>query len=337
MSHSHNHHTVYNFGATDLALSYALQAFDIQVMGKNILTIDAPQTAQSIDTDINTESWIRCGSLKPQKTCYDIILLNAGSHKRETLYMMAFCLDKLLPIGGVLILAGANDSGGKSLANLCRDLGLTYDEISKHKHRIFHIVKNGIINESALKNALADGERQQREDGLWTRLGVFSWDRVDSGSDLLLSVLTQHKLSGCGADFGCGIGVLGVSILLSPQHNISHLDLIDIDIRATDCVAENVKPFLDRVTIYHDDATKFQATHKYDFIISNPPFHKGKSTDVNLGQSFIRNAAKNLKPKGVFYMVANSTLPYESILQTHFSHYELIIIKNGYKIYKATK
>ncbi len=49
--------------------------------------------------------------------------------------------------------------------------------------------------------------------GLWTQPGVFSWDRLDPGTALLMEALP--RLSGKGADLGCGVGVLAHPVLAS--------------------------------------------------------------------------------------------------------------------------
>ena len=64
--------------------------------------------------------------------------------------------------------------------------------------------------------AIAEGApRFVDEIGFWSQPGVFSWDRIDPGSALLLVHLPA--LSGRGADLGCGIGVLARSVLASPK------------------------------------------------------------------------------------------------------------------------
>ncbi len=327
MSHPHN----YLSTATDHALSYAVDAFDIQVSNKNILSIDAPQTASLC----HGESWIRASTLAPTNAPYDVIFINVNGHKREMRYIIAQSTKWLNP-NGHIILAGANDSGGKTLAKLCDEYGFLYHEIAKHKHRIFHIYNIVCINASVVNDAIADGMPQIRNDGLWSQPGIFSWDETDKGSAVFLSALSSEHFSGSGADFGCGIGVLAHH-LLSTHDTITKIDSIDLDIRATSCAMKNLEQFGARSDVFHHDATIYTSQQKYDFIISNPPFHTGRDVSIKLGQSFIVNAARNLKNGGYFYMVANQTLPYEAILQQYFTHITLLSTARGFKIYKAQK
>jgi 16S rRNA (guanine1207-N2)-methyltransferase len=74
-----------------------------------------------------------------------------------------------------------------------------------------------------------------------------------------------------------------------------------------------------------------------DCIVMNPPFHDGRVGDPKIGQSFIENAAQNLKRKGVLYMVANRHLPYERTLSKYFEDVEMLAEQDGFKVIKAQK
>jgi 16S rRNA (guanine1207-N2)-methyltransferase len=69
----------------------------------------------------------------------------------------------------------------------------------------------------------------------------------------------------------------------------------------------------------------------------NPPFHDAGHEDRGLGQAFIIEAARRLKPGGVCRLVANVGLPYEAILQGCFAQVSLIARARGYKVHEARK
>ena len=58
---------------------------------------------------------------------------------------------------------------------------------------------------------------------------------------------------------------------------------------------------------------------RYDAIVMNPPFHRSRAAEPEIGAGMIRAAAKALKPGGRLFMVANRQLPYEPILSAAFS------------------
>lgn len=56
-----------------------------------------------------------------------------------------------------------------------------------------------------------------------------------------------------------------------------------------------------------------------------------------LGQAFIKSAAFMLRPGGVCWLVANRHLPYEALLNTHFSRNRLVVDDGGFKVFESVK
>jgi 16S rRNA (guanine1207-N2)-methyltransferase len=76
---------------------------------------------------------------------------------------------------------------------------------------------------------------------------------------------------------------------------------------------------------------------KYDMIIMNPPFHAGQSTEVSLGQAFIKAAATALRSGGKLYMVANRGISYEPTLAENFRTSSELCRNSRFKILIAQK
>ena len=74
---------------------------------------------------------------------------------------------------------------------------------------------------------------------------------------------------------------------------------------------------------------------KFDFIISNPPFHAGLNTHYEATERFLRQAAGYLKKEGQILLVANKFLRYEPILAEVFRSVSIIRENNRFKIIKA--
>jgi 16S rRNA (guanine1207-N2)-methyltransferase len=226
-----------------------------------------------------------------------------------------------------------NDKGGSRIAAELRAFGCEVAETSRAHHRIVRTTRPANLNQAAIDRALAEGKLQQHPThGLWTQPGVFSWDRIDAGSALLLQHLPEF--SGHGADFGCGIGVLSRAVLASPQVNA--LTLVDSDCRAIAAAEKNIADA--RATFMWADirSTALPAA-ALDFVVMNPPFHDTGIEDQSLGQLFITRAADALKMGGNLWLTANRHLPYEALLAKRFARVRRVDEANGFKILHAEK
>ncbi|WP_245435333.1 class I SAM-dependent methyltransferase [Microvirga calopogonii] len=256
-----------------------------------------------------------------------VVLAPPGTVERR--YTIALALRALAPGGSLTVLA-PKDKGGSRIAKELKAFGCEAAESSRRHHRICTCVRPALL--TGLDEALIEGgPRLDEALGLWTWPGVFSWNRVDPGSALLEQDLPA--LSGRGADFGCGIGILARAILASPK--VEHLAMIDIDRRAVGMAARNIGD--PRAEPRWADIRSGTGLKGLDFVVMNPPFHDGGAEDQSLGQAFIRRAAEALRSGGVLWLVANRHLPYEAVLKGLFKRVTPKVEANGYKIYEAVK
>ncbi len=256
-----------------------------------------------------------------------VVLAPPGTVERR--YTVALALRALAPGGSLTVLA-PKDKGGSRIRKELNGFGCDVAETSRRHHRICTGARPA--RPVGLEDALAEGSpRVDDALGLWTWPGVFSWNRLDPGSALLEQTLPS--LSGRGADFGCGIGILARTVLASPA--VERLTLIDIDRRAVDMAWRNVEE--PRTEVRWADIRSGLDLKGLDFVVMNPPFHDGGAEDQSLGQAFIRRAAEALRPGGVLWLVANRHLPYEAVLKSLFKRVTPKVEANGYKIYEAAR
>jgi len=257
----------------------------------------------------------------------------AGTKQREeTLGLIASAWEDAA-VGDTITISQPNGRGGKSLEKTIKAHFPGADTRSRNKSRIMTITKTvdtpAIITEW-LKNTEL---RLIEETGFYSMPGLFGWNRVDTGSTLLLQNLPP--LQGVGADFGCGYGYLSRNIL-NDNDEITTLYCLDNDNRAITACHQNINDR--RARFITADCTQLIIDLlKLDFIVMNPPFHDAESQDYGIGQKFIITAAEYLKPNGCLHMVANRHLPYEKILSGHFKAYEKIADQNGFKIITAVR
>lgn len=163
--------------------------------------------------------------------------------------------------------------------------------------------------------------------------GVFSHNELDIGSDLLLSTLTE-PMSGNLLDLACGNGVLAA--VIGSQNPDMTLTLSDVSASAIDSSiatleANTLKGKVITSDVYSDIDDKF------DWIVSNPPFHDGLNTSYSAVENMILQAPKYLKKGGRLRIVANAFLPYPDLLDKAFGGHELLAKTGKFKVYQSTK
>lgn len=240
------------------------------------------------------------------------------------------------PEGGYVLASLPNTLGGKTGEKQLADIAGEADSLSKHKCRAFWARKAGAtLNRPLAEEWIAGDSAREIEPGLFSRPGLFSWDRVDPGSELLAdSVPEQTK--GIGADLGAGYGFLSREILANCP-KVERIDLYEAEYRAMACIEQTLAPFAGRFTAHWADVPTGLPKGVYDFVVMNPPFHTGRADNSALGRSFIRAAAQTLKPGGTLWLVANRQLPYEAELAACFKQSEMLEDEAGYKIIRAER
>lgn len=251
----------------------------------------------------------------------------------EARYLIAQGL-RLLEGDGFLFVAADNKAGGGRLKKWLLDFGFKdIQNESRNKAKVCWAKKPEIDIDVALEQGR---EQFILNNKFLSQPGIFGWNKIDKGSE----ILTQHlpdKLSGKGADFGCGYGYLS-DFLLQKYDGIKKLYCADADIRAVNLCERNLSSYVTEKEFLWCDLTIVQnELRNLDFVVMNPPFHDGKAQSVEIGQSFVRSAHESLRRNGKLYLVANAHLPYEVILEKTFFDFHKIIETNGFKVFEATK
>lgn len=127
-------------------------------------------------------------------------------------------------------------------------------------------------------------------------LGVFSKDKIDFGSRLLVETyLRVGKKNVSLLDVGCGYGFIGLTLA-----KLSNTDstLVDVNRRALHLAQMNSKQNGVNSTIYESNIYS-NVQGLYDVIITNPPIRTGKETVMH----FLQDAKNFLKTDGELWFV----------------------------------
>ncbi len=167
---------------------------------------------------------------------------------------------------------------------------------------------------------------------LYSDNGVFSKDKFDYGTRLLLDSIDISKLSGNVLDLGCGIGVVGI-ILGTINKNIN-IDMIDINDRALSLVRDNLTLNKVKANVFSSDVYS-NVNKKYDYIITNPPIRAGKE----VVRKFLLGGYDYLNDNGILYFVMRKDHGVKSMIKELENKYNVTIINKdkGFYIVSLTK
>ncbi|EHJ06886.1 class I SAM-dependent methyltransferase [Staphylococcus simiae] len=173
---------------------------------------------------------------------------------------------------------------------------------------------------------------------LITDNGVFSKDKVDYGSDVLIHTFMKMYPPGPSktiADVGCGYGPIGLTIAKkSPHHKIY---MLDVNRRALTLAQKNKKKNnIENVVIKESDALNAVEDNSFDFILTNPPIRAGKEVVHRIFEESINK----LKQEGQLFVVIQKKQGMPSAkkkMQQLFGNVEVVNKDKGYYILRSTK
>ncbi|MFX1337969.1 MAG: class I SAM-dependent methyltransferase [Promethearchaeota archaeon] len=173
-----------------------------------------------------------------------------------------------------------------------------------------------------------------------TATGVFSFKKIDLGTQILIEHMTISKDPSVLLDLGCGYGSIGIVLgYESPQ---SQIYFIDINKRAIWCSKQNIK------INFPENRNRFIVLNgnylepikrkniKFDGIYMNPPMRKGRSDFLKL----MNEIPSVLKPNGFFQFVIKKKMGasyIENYLINHFQedkyNFNILCKRSGYWVF----
>ncbi|MBW3086940.1 Ribosomal RNA small subunit methyltransferase C [Austwickia sp. TVS 96-490-7B] len=145
-----------------------------------------------------------------------------------------------------------------------------------------------------------------RDVSVHTSTGVFSGDRLDLGTSVLLREVPLPPAQGTFLDLGCGWGPITLSLgSLAPAATVW---AVDVNARARMLTADNARSMgLERVQVAAPDDVPDSVT--FDLIWSNPPIRIGK----NALHVMLHYWLARLAPGGIAYLVVQRHLGSDSL------------------------
>jgi len=250
-----------------------------------------------------------------------------------------YSLRPLMHRDSTLVAAGMARHIHKSTLELFETiLGPTTSTRARKKSRLILVERDHSMNEG--RNPYPDSYElmADREYRLVNHASLFSRDRLDHGSRLLIEQLPAGETGLRIVDLGCGNGVIGlVAAGLNPQ---AHLIFIDESYMAIASARQNFETAFGpaREAEYRvGDGLQDLAPETTDLVLINPPFHQQHSLGDEIAWRMFRQAQQVLVAGGEVYVVGNRHLAYHAKLKKLFGNCDTLNADSKFVVLKATK
>jgi len=265
-----------------------------------------------------------------EQACYRI------SKEKRVVEHVLDSLWSLLPEGGSLYCAGYKQEGIKTFAKQTQAAWLcdmTLERGEQHLH-LYRFIKSSItaqpLNPDNYHALHVIGEWQGMP--LWSKPGIFAWDRLDEGSLYLLEQLQALQIVNVqsGLDLGCGHGLLALALL---QAGCRRVVATDNNAAALKACAHNLALHAGTAeysVLAADCASGIE--ERFDLILCNPPFHQGFGVEQDLTDRFLQATQRLLKKRGTALFVVNSFIPLERKAEGLFGTVQLLADNRRYKV-----
>jgi 16S rRNA (guanine1207-N2)-methyltransferase len=263
---------------------------------------------------------------------------------KDELEMAVHAAASVLEAGAPLWVYGANDEGAGSASRFVEPMmGPIRTVESGGRCRVLEAIRpvdapqpRGTLEEWRRSTTLEfpGGARE------WISYpGVFAHGRLDEGTGALLEAMLpllettrpppttgRHVL-----DFACGSGVIGA--FLMELETTARVDFLDADAVAVAAVAANIPG----ARVITSDGFDALLDERYDLIVSNPPYHEGKSQSGRVVESLVRGAPDHLEAGGSLVLVTQRRLPIAALMESTFGTVKVLIDVGPHRVWYGEK
>ncbi len=277
------------------------------------------QLTQALYQGLSTNAFRELEATTSPDTVATVLYLPPRYLANNLIFNQILNLKKVLRLEGKFWMVTTKSTGGLQFTKMVSEIfGNTQMEVGSGGLRLVSATKTD--------QDLPDLRPVQREVSvqiagqklkLQTYTSSFSATELDAGAKLLLEETEKPiKQARYILDLGCGWGAIGLgAAILNPQAQVT---LVDIDPKALKAATENTRRLHleDRVQIYNH----LQLHHKFDLVLTNPPFHLDSDSLLKL----LEETQAIMAPGALLYASVEKTYitKFEKLLQKVFGQVE---------------
>jgi 16S rRNA (guanine1207-N2)-methyltransferase len=265
------------------------------------------------------------------------VALRIAKEKALVHYLINRALEELRP-GGELFLSGYKNEGIKTYLEKAAARAGSSPRIERDDGAYCGIIVRGGTLGAPLPDqdyALLRPVAFDATLTLWSRPGIFGWQKLDAGSAFLVEHLDAAWQSPPRRvlDLGCGYGYLTVQ---AARHwPDAEFVATDNNVAAAAACARNMEERGIRGRAFADDCASTlpdDERDRFDAILCNPPFHQGFDVDGELAGRFLRTTKRLLRRGGRALFVVNQFIALERRAAELFDGVDVIARNRSFKL-----
>ena len=271
---------------------------------------------------------------------FDHLVIYQPKAKELLGYLLAVALPRL-KLGAQVWLVGDNKSGVKSTVKKLPDCIADVNKFEGAKHcLLFNGRVEGVVSAFVFDDWITSWQQEVAGQSftLCSLPGVFGHGKLDKGTEILLQQLQQHRFMSTVADarildFGCGDGIISMWLHQKTGAKLTALDDSALALKATELTftANNAR---DAVTTIASNGLQ-NVKGRFNYVVTNPPFHTGISTDYSIAEQFFAGVKQHLTLNGELFVVANDFLRYAPCIDAALGKHTQLHRGSGFAVYHA--
>lgn len=330
-------------GAGAVAIAQGSPQCEIWCHDDNAIAIEMTNNTFRANRLTNVKTFSEINLFEQEKQKFNCAIIDMPKGRRLTQRWLLQAWEAVTP-GGTLYLAGSNDHGIRTTIKDAQQLwGLPAILGYKKGCRLARFRKASIPEQlpdwvelpGIMPNTWHDLEVAVGDIPLKLASlpGIFSYDRLDTGTGVLLDSIEVSAGSNV-LDLGCGYGIIGI---VAKLRGAARVDFVDTSLLAITATQENTRRHRLRETqVFAGDIFEAVPDCCYDLILTNPPFHSGKRVDYQMAEAFIQQSNRHLTPEGQFILVANQFIHYDALMKQFFKHVTTVQNHSGFQVFAGT-